>query len=314
MSQGTCRRQHSHCHTTFFPRSHPHHHHDSGIATAQRLLDLGAVVILTARNRNDALHAAPLGGQEPIWIEADLAQVALDDQAAQALVTRVRQASPTGTIDDVFHVAGLSVRAAASDVSANVLQNIFNVNTFAPITLTRHLMTPVEGRPALTPFSRIVLASSVQGHLPLPFRAPYSASKHALQAYFDSLRLELELGISVPTNRVWEFRSGSHSYYAPPSIISVCFGYVNTNLSRNALTGSGARYNRMDETTSSGISPTKAATAMLRAALDKKDEVWVAPPAHRLAMSLWGLVPSIVKRMIRARAWKQLRSQPQHSD
>jgi dehydrogenase/reductase SDR family protein 7B len=65
----------------------------------------------------------------------------------------------------------------------------------------------------------IVNMSSVQGLVALPHRSAYSASKHALQAFSDSLRAEVaDSGVNV-------------------SVISV--GYVNTNLSVNALKGSG---------------------------------------------------------------------------
>jgi dehydrogenase/reductase SDR family member 7B len=57
----------------------------------------------------------------------------------------------------------------------------------------------------------------------------YSAAKHALQGYFDSLRAEVvDRNVRVTT---------------------VLPGYVSTNLSLNAVTGDGTAYGRMDETT-----------------------------------------------------------------
>jgi short-subunit dehydrogenase len=57
----------------------------------------------------------------------------------------------------------------------------------------------------------------------------YSAAKHALQGYFDSLRAEVaDRNVKVTT---------------------VLPGYVSTNLSLNAVTGDGTAYGRMDETT-----------------------------------------------------------------
>lgn len=66
---------------------------------------------------------------------------------------------------------------------------------------------------------RIICVSSLQGKFALPYRSAYSASKHALQAFCDSLRAEMvEHNISV---------------------LCVSLGYVNTALSLNALTASG---------------------------------------------------------------------------
>ena len=70
----------------------------------------------------------------------------------------------------------------------------------------------------------IVNISSLQGLLALPNRSAYCASKHALQAFSDSLRLEM----TARGERV--------------KVTVVSPGYVNTNLSLNARTGSGDKY------------------------------------------------------------------------
>lgn len=65
----------------------------------------------------------------------------------------------------------------------------------------------------------IIFISSVQGLIGLPERSAYAGSKHAMQAYADSLRAEMK----------------QHN-------INVCVvspGYVKTAVSINALTGSG---------------------------------------------------------------------------
>lgn len=69
---------------------------------------------------------------------------------------------------------------------------------------------------------RIVCVSSIQGKFSLPHRSAYSASKHALQAFCDSLRAE------VAENNI--------------SVLCVSPGYINTALSLNALTASGRAY------------------------------------------------------------------------
>lgn len=68
----------------------------------------------------------------------------------------------------------------------------------------------------------IVAISSIQGLIGIPHRSAYAASKHALQAFHDSLRAEVaEHNIKV-------------------TVISP--GYIKTNLSINALTSSGEKY------------------------------------------------------------------------
>lgn len=65
----------------------------------------------------------------------------------------------------------------------------------------------------------IVFISSVQGLISIPDRSAYGASKHALQAFGDSLRAEM------------------HQHNISVSVISP--GYIKTAISVNALTGSG---------------------------------------------------------------------------
>lgn len=68
----------------------------------------------------------------------------------------------------------------------------------------------------------ICFISSVQGKFALPYRSAYSASKHALQAFSDSLRSEVA-------------NKGVHVTCISP-------GYIRTQLSMNALTGRGEAY------------------------------------------------------------------------
>ena len=71
----------------------------------------------------------------------------------------------------------------------------------------------------------IVNISSLQGCLALPERSAYSASKHALQAFSDSLRAEM--------------RSSGKNVH----VMVVNPGYVRTNLSLNARAGDGTLHN-----------------------------------------------------------------------
>ena len=89
------------------------------------------------------------------------------------------------------------------------------VNYLGVVELTRHVVPDMLTRDT----GHVLVISSVQGLLPTPWRSGYTASKHAVQAWADSLRSELcDTGVRV-------------------SVVSP--GYVNTNLSRNALTSSG---------------------------------------------------------------------------
>ena len=89
------------------------------------------------------------------------------------------------------------------------------VNYLGCVELTRHIVPHMLTRGT----GQVVVVSSVQGLLPLPGRAAYCSSKHALQAWADCLRAELDgTGLTV-------------------TVISP--GYVQTDLSKHALTETG---------------------------------------------------------------------------
>lgn len=123
-----------------------------------------------------------------------------------------------GHIDILINNGGISVRSAALETSLEVDMRIMNVNYFGSIALTKAVLPSMIKRKE----GRIVCISSVQGKFAIPHRSAYAASKHALQAFCDTLRAEME----------------EHNV----KVTCISPGYINTALSRNALTGSGSAY------------------------------------------------------------------------
>ena len=92
-------------------------------------------------------------------------------------------------------------------------------------------------------FIQLTLLPDVLFAQGIPFRSAYAASKHALHGFFDSLRHEVtQFGVSVTL---------------------CCPGYIQTNLSLNAVRGDGSSYGKMDETTKQGYSPQYVAAQVL---------------------------------------------------
>jgi len=115
-------------------------------------------------------------------------------------------------------------------------------------------------------------------------RSAYTASKHAVQAFADSLRAELSSnGVLV-------------------TVISP--GYVSTNLSLNALTGSGDAHGKMDESNQKGYSAEYVAQETMKAVLKGKKDVLLSPLIPRLAIFLRYLFPGIYFLLMSHRARK----------
>ena len=100
-----------------------------------------------------------------------------------------------------------------------------------------------------------VTITSLMGKFGSPFRSGYCGAKHALHGFFDVLRMEHEKdNIKVTL---------------------VCPGFVNTNVSKNALTGDGSKLDSLDEATENGLSAEEFAQKMLKAIYKEKFEVYI---------------------------------------
>ena len=140
----------------------------------------------------------------------------LDLEKIETIKAKAEEAiSLFGHLDVLINNAGLSVRGGCLETDISVYTRLMTVNFLGVVELTRHTCPHMVTRGS----GHVLVISSVQGLLPIPHRGAYTASKHAVQAWADSLRAELsDTGVQVTT---------------------VSPGYVNTNLSRNALTSSG---------------------------------------------------------------------------
>ncbi len=76
-----------------------------------------------------------------------------------------------------------------------VVKNLIDVNLISYMQLTQLALPHL-----LKSQGSIIAVSSVAGKMGIPYVAPYSASKHALHGFFDSMRLELDL--SIPDHKV----------------------------------------------------------------------------------------------------------------
>lgn len=183
-----------------------------------------------------------------------------------------------GHIDILVNNGGISVRSDVIDTNIDVFIKIMHVNYFGTVALTKAVLSSMIKRKE----GQIICVGSVQGKFGLPQRSAYSASKHALQAFCDSLRAEMaENNIKV-------------TLFSP--------GYIKTSLSLNALTGSGAAHGKMDDAIASGADRFDVAADILRSVLSGDKDVILAPIAPRLAYYIRFLCPPIYFWIMEQRA------------
>ncbi len=219
-----------------------------GEALVHELAAQGARLVLSARNEKELQRVATATGLG----ERDIFVLALDLEKPAEMTGKAAQVmNHFGRIDILVNNGGLSQRSLAKDTSWEVDQRLLNVNTIGTIALTKavlpYFLRQKQGR--------FITITSLVGKFGSPMRSGYSAAKHALHGFFDSLRAEVEKdGVAVTL---------------------VCPGFVQTNVSVNAVTGDGSAQNTMDDATAHGITAQYCAQGIIKAINRNKREVYI---------------------------------------
>ncbi|MCX7278302.1 MAG: SDR family oxidoreductase [Burkholderiales bacterium] len=146
-----------------------------GLATAQHFLDRDWKVIATMRTP----HEEVLPRSEHLRV---LALDVTDDASIRQLV------EAAGPIDALVNNAGIGVMGALEGTDMQTAREIFEVNTFGTMAVTQALLPQFRQRKA----GVIVNISSSTTLKPLPLLTVYTASKAAVNAFTESLALELQ--------------------------------------------------------------------------------------------------------------------------
>ena len=156
-----------------------------GYQTAQILAQQGHRVYGVAR-RVERLETLQSHGVKTLYMDIT------DEQSMQAVVQTIMDAE--GRIDVLINNAGYGYFGAVEDVSIAEAKRQFEVNIFGLARLTQ-LVVPYMRQQGS---GRIVNVASVAGHVTFYFGAWYHATKYALEAISDALRMELKpFGIQV---------------------------------------------------------------------------------------------------------------------
>ncbi|MCP4666125.1 MAG: SDR family oxidoreductase [Deltaproteobacteria bacterium] len=158
-----------------------------GRETAMRLAQKGFEVIAAAR-RKDRLDELADQVQGVIPKEVDLS----DPEAVEGFCRYIKDLpSPVSVL---INNAGYSIRGALEDVPLESLRRMFQVNFFALIRVTQACLPAMRSQRS----GIIVNLSSIVGKFTFPASGVYAATKHAVEAVSDSLRMEVRpFGIKV---------------------------------------------------------------------------------------------------------------------
>jgi NADP-dependent 3-hydroxy acid dehydrogenase YdfG len=136
----------------------------------------GYTVAATARNVA-ALASSPAA----LKLALDVTDQTSVDAAVRETIERL------GGIDILINNAGFSVRGAMEEVDEVKARAVFDVNVWGLLRVTRAVLPHMRERKS----GRVVHIGSVVGKFVWPLNGAYAASKHAVEAMTDAMRLEL---------------------------------------------------------------------------------------------------------------------------
>lgn len=218
-----------------------------GEALALEFAKKEARLILSARREDELKRVAALTklpDLDLLILPFDLS----DTSKASGLAAQVM--NKFGRIDILINNGGQSQREEAIKTEEAAERKLFEINYFSAVNLSKAVLPYMLKQKS----GHIVVVSSIAGKFGFYLRSSYSAAKHALHGYFESLRLETESkGIKI---------------------LMVCPGKVKTNISLNASTASGA-HGKMDESHENAMSAEECAKQIIAGISNNSEEILI---------------------------------------
>lgn len=189
-----------------------------------------------------------------------------------------------GTIEFLINNGGVSSRSRFVDTDIAVDRQCMQINFLAGAALAKAVVPGMMAKKipnSQTTKGRILWISSVQGLVGIPNRSSYAASKFAVQGYCESLRAEVA-------------SHGIRVHCASP-------GYIRTNLSRSALTGTvGAVHGQLDATTAAGADPDHVAANILNRAVANNAADFIVAADGAAVAAIWMrlLCPGLLRHLL----------------
>ena len=234
-----------------------------------QLSKLGAKLVLSSRKEDllNDLKECLSHKEDHLVLPLDLGKSEQFEGLMQQVIARY------GQIDVLIQNGGISQRGTAGDSTEAVIRRIMEVNFFGNVLLMKQVLPKLRESKG-----QVLVLSSIAGKFGFFLRSSYSASKHALHGYYESLALEEEVnGVSVTI---------------------ACPGKINTPISTNALGSDGEKHGEMDHNQATGMPVSQCVHQLLEALLKKKREVLIGNKEIK-AVTLKRFLPGLFWKIIR---------------
>lgn len=238
----------------------------------------GSKLVIASRNLESLEAIAKeltASGVEVLAVKAD---VSLEADCINVVNETIRR---FGKIDILINNAGISMRALFRDLDLDVIRRLMDTNFWGTVYCTKYALPYL-----LESKGTIVGVISVAGHIGLPGRTGYSASKFAVRGFLDTLRVEnLKTGLKV---------------------LVVAPGFTASNIRRTALVADGSQQGETPRNEDHLMSPDKVARRIYRAVKNRRRQLILTFFEGKLAVLLKQWFP----RLVDWQTYKQMAKEP----
>lgn len=240
-----------------------------GLHTALALRDDGWRVIAGARSfedgEKDGIHRLKLD--------------VTDEESVRDFCEKAARIAPP---DALVQCAGMLVLGSCEETAVEEFHRVMDTNYLGMVRMNRAVLPLMREQGC----GKIVMFSSINGLMGIPFQGAYTASKHAIEGYAECLALEVKpFGIQVMLVEPGDHRSGSDKYRPHAAAMGSASPYAKAYESATA---------RIHHDETNGSDPDTLGRKIART-LDKKKIPFrkrIASPDQHLAVYIHRLLPA----------------------
>lgn len=229
----------------------------------------GAKVAITGRNAErlaNSVQSLEKEGIPVLGILADSSSEADNKRMSEEVLIHF------GRIDILINNAGISMRALFEALDLKVFHKVMDTNFWGTVYATKFCLPEI-----LKNKGSIIGVSSINGYRGTPARTAYTASKYAMNGFFESLRTEV-------------MKRGVH-------VLVACPGFTASNIRNNALREDGSVQGESPREETKMMSSEEVANEILKATIKRKRDL-VLTGQGKLAVFLNKWIPGIMDDVV----------------
>lgn len=174
-------------------------------------------------------------------------------------------------IDGIVLNAAISMKGYSIELGTDLYRKTMDTNFFSAIELMKLVFNEIKSNKG-----DIVIIGSLMGMIPYPYRSGYVASKHALNGWAESVKLE--------------------NYNTGPNIMTVYCGYMRTEISAKSLTNNPSLVAGTSSGSKKGSDPAEVAAKIIKGVEERKDKLFPVKTSEKILMQMYKYFPAFLEK------------------